>query len=287
MTGLQGQPSDIVADVTPASAYEDYPEPGPATPATGPQQSYFVGLGPEPKAGGVGDIEIVRGGGAPPAISEGEPDLAVAKSMPAVCIRGALCTARITVTNSGSGTWSGPLFLSDFTEPVGLGIVEVGSPWICAAIGASTVCYHPPVELGFGQSRTLVVDIAIPLGYGSSDLTNCAAVNWPLRNAGDPNAVVREVQVALRVLAAIEAHRRYRKLLTRRPPDGEHPLPTRAAAPQFRSERYWRQDLRGRDDWLFGHVFKVALAWMGLEPYLPAEVLRRATPLLATSMVVT
>ena len=90
--------------------------------------------------------------------------------------------------------------------------------------------------------------------------------------------------------AGIEAHRVYRKLLTRRPDDGVDPLPREADVPDFRSVDYWRQDLRGGDgegDWLFGHVFKVALAWLAIEPLLPADVLRRARPMLGTAMTIT
>jgi hypothetical protein len=89
------------------------------------------------------------------------------------------------------------------------------------------------------------------------------------------------------VSSGIEAHRIYRKLLTRRPSDGERPLPTPSAAPDFHSEHYWQQDLRGSDDWLFGHVFKVAYAWRSLESHLPAAELQKARPMLATSMVLT
>jgi len=89
------------------------------------------------------------------------------------------------------------------------------------------------------------------------------------------------------VSSGIEAHRTYRKLLTRRPSDGEQALSTAAAAPAFLSAQYWRQDLRGRDDWLYGHVFKVALAWTALEPLLTVATRQRVEPMLATTMIVT
>ncbi|NNE11627.1 MAG: hypothetical protein HKN41_05200 [Ilumatobacter sp.] len=90
--------------------------------------------------------------------------------------------------------------------------------------------------------------------------------------------------------AGIEAHRVYRKLLTRRPASGEDPLPAGGDVPAFRSAHYWRQDLRGGDgrgDWLFGHVFKVALAWTAVEPLLPPALEERARPMLATAMTIT
>ena len=89
------------------------------------------------------------------------------------------------------------------------------------------------------------------------------------------------------VSSGIEAHRTYRKLLSRRPSDGDHALLTAVASPAFLSEEYWRQDLRGSDDWLYGHVFKVALAWTALEPLLTVESRQRAEPILATTMIVT
>ena len=87
--------------------------------------------------------------------------------------------------------------------------------------------------------------------------------------------------------SGIEADRTYRKLMTRRPSDGERALSTDAAPPMFLSEEYWQQDLRGSDNWLYGHIFKVALAWTALEPLLTVELRQRASPMLATAMNVT
>jgi hypothetical protein len=89
------------------------------------------------------------------------------------------------------------------------------------------------------------------------------------------------------VSSGIEAHRTYRKLLTRRPSVGEHALPRAAPSPAFLSVQYWQQDLRGRHDWLYGHVFKVAHAWTALEPLLTVATRQRAEPMLATTMIVT
>jgi hypothetical protein len=88
------------------------------------------------------------------------------------------------------------------------------------------------------------------------------------------------------VSSGIEAHRTYRKLLSRRPSDGDRALLTAVASPAFLSEEYWRQDLRGSDDWLYGHVFKVTLAWRALEPLHTVESRQRAEPILATTMIV-
>lgn len=85
----------------------------------------------------------------------------------------------------------------------------------------------------------------------------------------------------------VEAHRRYRKLLTKRPLHGDDALPLHAPIPVFESAEYWRQDLRGSSDWIFGHVFKVALAWRGLEPLLADDIREAALPMLATTMAVT
>jgi hypothetical protein len=87
--------------------------------------------------------------------------------------------------------------------------------------------------------------------------------------------------------SGIEAHRIYRKLMTRRPSDGVNPLPLEAETPGFYSEEYWQQDLRGQGDWLFGHVFKVGFAWTALEHLVPHQLRTQALPMLATSMVIT
>ena len=89
------------------------------------------------------------------------------------------------------------------------------------------------------------------------------------------------------VSSGIEAHRTYRKLMTRRPSAGAQALSTDAVVPAFLTEEYWQQDLRGRDDWLYGHVFKVGLAWTALEPLLTAASRKRAKLMLATTMTVT
>lgn len=87
--------------------------------------------------------------------------------------------------------------------------------------------------------------------------------------------------------SGIEAHRVYRKLMTRRPSSGADPLPARADVPRLFSEEYWRRDLRGRGDWLFGHVFKVGFAWTAMEHRVPADLRAHAVPMLATTMVIT
>ena len=195
-SGVQGQAADHLDEFAPAAAYAVYPALGPATPPLGPEQSYFIRLQPRAEATFVGDIEIFAGG--PPV--GGEPDLAVTKSMPLFCAAGGICTARVTVRNVGSGRWSGPLYLRDIAEPGGLTIAAVGSPWICASLGPASACYHPPVDLEIGRSRTLVVDIAVPATFGVGSLNNCASIVWPLANLADSRAVVRSVQTALLIL---------------------------------------------------------------------------------------
>ena len=117
----------------------------------------------------------------------------------------------------------------------------------------------------------------------SAELLICLRLGYPgqhalteLQRSGHPGVVS----------SGIEAHRTYRKLLSRRPSDGDRVLLTAVASPAFLSEEYWRQDLRGSDDWLYGHVFKVTLVWRALEPLHTVESRQRAEPILATTMIV-
>jgi len=77
--GLQGQPSDASAELAPAQAYQDYPNPGPATPPQGPDRAYMIDIDENMNADGtlnqdelrrndsstVGDVEVYSGSGAP------------------------------------------------------------------------------------------------------------------------------------------------------------------------------------------------------------------------------
>ena len=195
--GLQGQPGDAPAELSPAEAYADYPEPGPATPGDAATRSYFVEVVQPGEAGWAGDVEIVAGA-APPA--EGPANLAVTKSMPEFCLAGAICTARVTVTNIGPGNWSGPLFLRDVLIPTGPDIDAVAPPWTCAAIGPEFLCYLPTVDLAPGQFRTLTMDIAVPGALASDILENCAEIAWPFAGPSDQQTVIRAAQMALTLL---------------------------------------------------------------------------------------
>ncbi len=198
LSGLQGQPGESPAEVTPAAAYTDYPEPGPATPGEGPARSYFIEAMDYAGSGWTGDMEIHTGGGSAPA--DGPPDLSVSKSMSDICLAGAICTGRVTVTNVGGGEWSGPLFLHDVTIPPGVDFAAVAPPWTCKEFGGERICYHAPVNLAQGQHRTLTVDIAVPAGFSAGNLVNCAEVAWPLENMADQRTIVRAAQIALTVL---------------------------------------------------------------------------------------
>ncbi|MHA1190227.1 MAG: hypothetical protein ACTSSQ_07200, partial [Alphaproteobacteria bacterium] len=170
LAGLQGQPANTPGEVSPAAAYADYPEPGPATPADVPARSYFVETVKNAGSGWAGDVEVYTGAAAP----SGPPDLSVSKSMPAFCATNNICTARVTVTNIGAGIWSGPLYLRDVTRPAGLAVAAVGAPWTCTTVCASRYCHFPPVVLASGESRTLIMDLVVPPSFTEDQLTNCA-----------------------------------------------------------------------------------------------------------------
>ena len=195
LNGLQGQAADTIADLNPDAAFAAYPDSGPATPPDGPSASYFVETGEDEDPNWTGDIEIYK----TPAVP-GAPDLAVQKTMPEVCIRGGICTGNIEISNVGGGTWTGPIFMRDYTAPTALGFTAVSPPWQCVPIGGESFCYHPPITLKPGESVSLIMDMPIANNFGHSNVTNCAAIDWPLADPSVPANIVAAVQKALTLL---------------------------------------------------------------------------------------
>ena len=129
VSGLQGQALEPPAELIPQAAYQPYPDPGPATPMSGPARSYLIDLHMNVDGAGAvlpqtllqndashpGDVEIYKPAGK--GRSGPGYDLGIYKSGPANCVIGGICNYTITITNNGSRVWKGPLGVNDVFFP--------------------------------------------------------------------------------------------------------------------------------------------------------------------------
>ncbi|MDX2159583.1 MAG: peptidoglycan-binding protein, partial [Hyphomicrobiaceae bacterium] len=225
--GLQGTPETLLEgllpEVTPVATLAD------PYPPSGPRQSYMIDADVNIDEAGrpimasltrddatrIGDIAIYQPCGAeapeavpqpppvvptaPPVIIEGgappvvpdQPDLEKRKTGPAQCVAGDVCSFTITVTNVGTGTWSGPLQELD-TMPPGSTLATFGPQpdWACAQSGDTVNCAHTPVTLAPGEVVTLNIDLIIPIGT-IGNVENCIQDVWaPLGDDGSAEVVL-------------------------------------------------------------------------------------------------
>ena len=123
------------------------------------------------------------------ACDDGGTDITVTKTAPAACVPGADCTFTVTITNTGTLGFSGPVLLTDssfmgwpFPGPFGLPIT---------AIAPDLGCAPPPAALPFscvatltlppGGSQTFAITVAMPLAgpFPGYWVQNCFAVSAP------------------------------------------------------------------------------------------------------------
>lgn len=108
----------------------------------------------------------------------GAADLAVQKT--GQCNWPYTCAFTITVTNTGTGPYSGALTVSDQTTPAWATLLAGGggnpSGPACTFTGTAVVCSAPSVTLGPGQSQTFTFSVYFgPTGY-RQPFTNCASL---------------------------------------------------------------------------------------------------------------
>lgn len=115
------------------------------------------------------------------------PDLAVQKTVPWPCTRGAPCRNVVVLTNAGSAAYSGPLRLVDAAPPGWSlsGAGPAGSAWQCLPFGGEVICDRAPVELAPGAQEVLVLDLAVPGAAAPGQVENCAKIE---HDASDANA---------------------------------------------------------------------------------------------------
>ncbi|MGA7972485.1 MAG: peptidoglycan-binding protein [Pseudolabrys sp.] len=232
VAGAQGTPLFAFSDLLPEAATQPYPVTGPATPATGPRQSYLFDTDANVDADNnviadeltrndsskIGDIAIFQdcAGMAPPlkvVEEQGDieeppivdeavegtdaPDLEKVKTGPAQCVEGSICTFSVTITNRGTGVWSGPLWELD-TLPPGATLFDYAPQpqWVCTQTGGQASCMHEWVTLNPGEAVSLTMDVQLARGV-TGPVDNCIEDVWlPSWDPNDP-AVTLVLEQAL------------------------------------------------------------------------------------------
>jgi hypothetical protein len=125
------------------------------------------------------------------------PNLKVEKrSMATSCKREAACSFEIVVTNTGPGSYSGPVVLDEQTLPAVAAAGPVNPPWSCQMVTGGYRCSHPNLTLAAGQSRTLNFSCIPGQDWPAEQIINCASLNYaasgkaPFGNLQDDKACV-------------------------------------------------------------------------------------------------
>jgi hypothetical protein len=108
-----------------------------------------------------------------------EPNIKVDKrSTVASCQRETACSFEVVVTNTGPGSYTGPIVLDEKTLPAAAAAAPANPPWACQSVAGGYRCTHPQVTLAPGQSRTLVFKCTPGQGWPGDQITNCASFNY-------------------------------------------------------------------------------------------------------------
>ena len=127
----------------------------------------------------------------PPGPAAGA-DLALLKTVDRpTCVAGESCRFTLTVTNAGTGGFTGPITIGDVTTPTGTRLTASGpSPWSCRGSNGNYTCTHPRTTLAPGASKTLNLTLATAR-TATGSLNNCGEFAW------SDSARIFAVQVAL------------------------------------------------------------------------------------------
>ncbi|MGE0845952.1 MAG: hypothetical protein AB7L41_06760, partial [Flavobacteriaceae bacterium] len=213
-SGLVGRAERPYDAAEPFNAFEPYPDSGPATPPAGLERSYIVGIG----SAAMGDVEFFQspatevadagdelpyyvppfyeppfygppepgwdpaplppGGWFPPPPFPLDTDLAIDKDGPAQCQEGVECSYKLTVTNTGSVAYTGPVAIAD-TMPPGATLASASPGWNCAVTGSVAACVtQGPALLTPGDTATITLDLLLPANIATPTIENCGAIDW-------------------------------------------------------------------------------------------------------------
>ncbi len=189
VSGLQGEEQSAYQEIIPEAAFQPYPAAGPATPATGPDQSYMIDAdvnvddtgSPIPEelsrndATRIGDVAVFQK--APPKIL----DLAITKrSLDPSCGAGGNCPFKVTVSNVGEVSYTGPLVVRDLPENGSTLAIPPASEWSCANPFPSVYeCTLAAVTLAPGDSTSFQATFTVPDWWHASVFSNCVELTTP------------------------------------------------------------------------------------------------------------
>ena len=178
--GVMGREASAYEEVVPEAAFQPYPAPGPAYPATGPDRSYMIDIdaasaAPAPNdATRIGDIAIYEPGAK-------KPDLKIAKTALADrCAAGSQCAFEITIENVGGVPYQGALTIRDTAEG-GAKLLDTAPPdWTCKALFAGNYeCSHAELALAPGEKTSVALTFEVPSWWTKPVYSNCAELTVP------------------------------------------------------------------------------------------------------------
>ncbi len=183
VTGLQGQDAATFEAVVPDAAFQPYPAPGPAYPATGPSRSYMIDVDASgtPTSEALARNDATRVGDVVVFQQAAEkPDLQIVKrAIDPACHAGGDCRFLVTITNVGEVPYSGPLTVSD-TPAEGAELTVPPSDWTCKSPFAGfTECSHDPVDLAPGAEISFEVAVRVPTWWSRPVFENCVDLTTP------------------------------------------------------------------------------------------------------------
>lgn len=119
-------------------------------------------------------------------------NFSLSKSQPQICRAGQACDFNVTLTNTGTDSYSGPIFLSETMNVQ----VKSGQNWFCSrARSGQSVCHITAAGVGSGQSLSAVLTASLPRNVGNG-AQNCVAMTHP-GSGGNQRDVVQAIQLGL------------------------------------------------------------------------------------------
>ncbi len=178
--GVTGREASTYDEIVPDSAFQPYPAPGPAYPASGPDRSYLIdidaaeGSPPPNDATRIGDIAIYEPGAK-------KPDLKISKkALSDRCPAGSQCPFQIRIENVGGVTYQGGVSFRDVAEGNAALVGATPADWTCKTLFAGTLeCSHAEISLAPGDNIALALTIEVPGWWSKPVYSNCAELTVP------------------------------------------------------------------------------------------------------------
>jgi hypothetical protein len=135
-------------------------------------------------------------------IPTGSPALSVTKTatgpcVPDVAAQTYACGFDLTVTNSGTAAFAGPMVVGDAFDPGMVTAVNTnGAGWSCNLAGDAASCINGNLSLAPGASSSVALDVTVQGQPEGGTFTNCGSIGA----SDDPTAQAMIVQTALTLM---------------------------------------------------------------------------------------